>query len=542
VGILYLAVRRWFSAGSALLAGAVLALTPVAALMFRFNNPDALLVLFLVGGAYAMIRALERGSTWWLVLAFSLVGFGFLAKMLQALLEVPAFGLVYLVAAPVSVRRRVVQLTAACGALLASAGWWIAIVELWPAASRPYIGGSQTNSVLELIFGYNGFGRLTGNETGSVGGAGGQAGRWGATGLTRMFGAEFGTQISWLLPAALILLVAGLAWRGSLPRTDRVRAAFVLWGGWLLVTGLVFSLGKGIIHQYYSVALAPAIGAIVGMAGGMLWKRRHDVKARAVLAGVVVATSIWAFDLLGHTPQWNPWLRGTVLLVGVLVAGALLAAHLVHGRALVALALAAIAVVLAAPAGYTLSTVNNPHTGAIPTAGPAGASSMGIPGGGPGGFRGAGNGGPGGVGAPATGGFGATAGGPPANGRGAGGLLNGSTASAALRQLLDADSSSYSWVAATAGANQAAGYQLATDDPIMAIGGFNGTDPTPTLAQFQQDVREGRIHYFIGGGGFGGGGGGTTSTSAQISSWVSANFSSRTVGGVTVYDLTTGAA
>ena len=105
-------------------------------------------MLFLVAALYAMIRALERGSTWWLVLAFSLVGFGFLAKMLQALLVVPAFGLVYLVAAPVSLRRRVVQLTAACGALLASAGWWIAIVELWPAASRPYIGGSQTNSVL----------------------------------------------------------------------------------------------------------------------------------------------------------------------------------------------------------------------------------------------------------------------------------------------------------------------------------------------------------------------------------------------------------
>ncbi len=545
VGILYLAVRRWFSAGSALLAGAVLALTPVAALMFRFNNPDALLVLVLVGGAYAMIRALERGSTWWLVLAFSLVGFGFLAKMLQALLVVPAFGLVYLVAAPVSLRRRVVQLTGAGGALLASAGWWIAIVELWPAASRPYIGGSQGNSVLELIFGYNGFGRLTGNETGSVGGGGGQAGRWGATGLTRMFGAEFGTQISWLLPAALILLVAGIAWRGSLPRTDRVRAAFVLWGGWLLVTGLVFSLGKGIIHPYYSVALAPAIGALVGMAGGMLWKRRHDVKARAVLAGAVLATSIWAFDLLGRTPQWNPWLRGAVLFVGVLVAGALLAAHLVHGRALVALALAAIAVVLAAPAGYTLSTVNTPQTGAIPTAGPAGASTMGLPGGGPGGFRGAANGGPGGVGAPPTGGFGATAGGPAANRGGVGGLLNGSTPSAALRQLLDTDRGSYTWVAATIGANQAAGYQLATDDPIMAIGGFNGTDPTPTLARFQQYVREGRIHYFIGGGFIGGGGfggGGTTSTSTQISSWVSANFSSRTVGGVTVYDLTTGAA
>jgi 4-amino-4-deoxy-L-arabinose transferase-like glycosyltransferase len=564
VGVLYLAVRRWFSASSALLAGAVLALTPVAALMFRFNNPDAALVLLLVVGAYTMIRALERGSTWWLVFAFSAVGFGFLAKMLQALLVVPAFGLAYLVAAPVSMWKRIWQLTLACGALLVSAGWWIAIVELWPASSRPYIGGSQHNSILELIFGYNGFGRLTGNESGSVGGGGGQAGRWGPTGITRMFGAEFGTQISWLLPAALILLVAGLAWRGTRPRTDRVRAAFILWGGWLLVTGLVFSLGKGIIHQYYAIALAPAIGALVGMGAGMLWKRRHDVNARAVLAVTVAATAIWTFVLLDRTPDWNPWLRGPLLLAGIAVAGVLLAVHLVHGRALVALAIAGVVVILAAPAAYTLDTVNTPHSGAIPTAGPAGASTMGFggPGGGPRGgaggggapgafggrFPGAANGTqlPGGAtsGPPGTAGAG---GGAPAGGVGgagsAGGLLNGSEPDAALTTLLSQHAGAYRWVAATVGANEAAGYQLATDDPVMAIGGFNGTDPTPTLAQFERYVREGKVHYFIarGSGGFGGGGpgGGTSGTSSEIASWVSSNFTSQTVGGVTVYDLTT---
>jgi len=362
-----------------------------------------------------------------------------------------------------------------------------------------------------------------------------------------MFGSEFGTQISWLLPAALILLGAGIIWRGARPRTDRVRAAFILWGGWLLVTGLVFSLGKGIIHQYYAIALAPAIGAIVGMGAGMLWKRRHDVKARVVLAVTVAATAIWSFHLLGLTPQWNSWLRGPLLLTGLVVAGVLLAAHLLHGRALVVLALAGVAVVLLAPAAYTLSTVNMPHTGAIPTAGPAGASSMGFggPGGAPGGFAGrfpgAATGGqlPGGfTGGPPSGvgGTGNRAGGP-------GGLLDGSAPNSALTALLEAHADSYRWVAATVGANQAAGYQLATDDPVMAIGGFNGTDPTPTLAQFQQYVREGKIHYFIAGGGFGGGGfgpGGSTSssTSSAISTWVSDNFASQTVGGVTVYDLT----
>src|SRR5262245_12708852 len=233
VGLLYASVRRWFSPVAGLLAGLVLALTPIAVLMFRFNNPDALLVLLMVAGAYATTRAIENGSTKWLMLAGVFVGFGFLTKMLQALLVVPAFALVYLLAGPPKLGRRLWQLVLSAIVLLVSAGWWVAIVELVPASMRPYIGGSQDHSVLNLIFGYNGLGRLTGNETGSVGG-GGQAGSmWGPTGWLRLFNAEFGGQASWLLPAALIFLVGGLLLTLRAKRTDRTRAALVLWGGWL---------------------------------------------------------------------------------------------------------------------------------------------------------------------------------------------------------------------------------------------------------------------------------------------------------------------
>ncbi|HKN88757.1 MAG TPA: glycosyltransferase family 39 protein, partial [Acidimicrobiia bacterium] len=206
VGVLYTAVKRRFGPAAGLLAGAVLALTPAAALMFRFNNPDALLVLTLTAGAYAMTRALEDGRTRWVALAFGLVGFGFLVKMLQALLVLPAFGLVYLIAGPPNLGRRIWQLAVGGFALVAAAGWWIAAVALTPASARPYIGGSQNNSIFNLIFGYNGFGRLTGNEAGSVvgGGAAGQPGQWGPTGIGRLFGSEMGTQISWLLPAGLV--------------------------------------------------------------------------------------------------------------------------------------------------------------------------------------------------------------------------------------------------------------------------------------------------------------------------------------------------
>ena len=214
VGLLYASIKRWFGAGPGLIAGAILAVTPVATLMFRFNNPDAMLVLLLIGAVYALVRALETVSTRWLVLAWSLVGFGFLTKMLQALLVAPAFALVYLVCAPTTLRRRLVQSVWGFLALITSAGWWVAIVALWPASSRPFIGGSQHNSILELIVGYNGLGRLTGSETGSVGGGGGTTGNWGVTGWDRMFNTEFGSQAAWLLPAALILLVAGLLLRG----------------------------------------------------------------------------------------------------------------------------------------------------------------------------------------------------------------------------------------------------------------------------------------------------------------------------------------
>lgn len=119
-----------------------------------------------------------------------------------------------------------------------------------------------------------------------------------------------------------------------------------------------------------------------------------------------------------------------------------------------------------------------------------------------------------------------------------GGLLNGSTASSDMIALLEKNADGYAWVAATVGSNNASGYQLATGEPVMAIGGFNGTDPSPTLAQFQQYVAEGKIHYFIGGGTGGGSRTGGSAAAQEIAGWVEQNFTASTVGGVTVYDLT----
>ncbi len=549
VGVVFAGVRRWFSAGAGLLAGAVVAVTPVAALMFRFNNPDALLVLLLTVAAYAVLRAVEQASLRWMVLAGVLVGFGFLTKMLQAFIVLPAFGLVYLLAAPASFWRRVWHIIVLGLTTIAACAWWVAVVELWPASSRPYIGGSQHNSVLELIFGYNGFGRLTGNESGSVGGGpAGAGGRWGPTGWLRMFNDAFGGQISWLIPAALLLLVAGLVWTARRPRTDRTRAALVLWGGWLVITGIVFSLGQGIIHEYYSVALAPAIGALIGIGAALLWKHRSVIWSRVLMAATVLVTGWWAGQLLDRSPDWNTWLRPLIFISAVVSAILLLLLPLLSLWAVRAAVVAALVAGLAGPTAFSVATAATVHEGALPTAGPPAVSGGRFGGGGGGiGRGGFGAAPPGGAigGRPGRGTFtppaGAGGGGfPGRGGGGAGGLLNASTPSAELVAALEDSADQFTWIAATVGANEAAGYELATGDAVMAIGGFNGTDPSPTLAEFQAHVDAGEIHWFIAGGGFGGFGGfgGLGGGGSQISSWVEQHFQSVNVGGITMYDLT----
>jgi 4-amino-4-deoxy-L-arabinose transferase-like glycosyltransferase len=551
VGVVYLAVRRVVGPGAGLLAGAAMALTPVAVLMFRFDNPDALLVLLMAIAAYATTRAVEKAGLRWLVAVGVLIGAAFLTKTLQAMLVVPGFALVYLIAAPTTLRTRMLHLLGAGAAMVVAGGWWVGVVELVPQSWRPYIGGSQTNSVWELIWGYNGLGRLTGDETGSVGGGGGAGGgNWGTTGLGRLFDSEIGGQIAWLLPAALVLLLAGLVAVGRTPRTDVRRAALITWGTWLVVTGLTFSLMAGIFHAYYTVALAPAVAALVGIGGGLLWQRRAAAWARIVLAVTMGGTAVWAFVLLNRSADFLPWLRWVVLVAGLLAAPGLLVTHRAGpaGRAVAAAVLAlGVLAGLGGPAASVVQTVGTAHTGSIVTAGPTVSGSMGGFGGGPGGGRGQRPGGAGagagvfGGGRPPTGGFpgGTTAQGPGTRTTtgGMGGLLGASDPGAEMIAALTENASSYTWVAASVGANNAAGYQLATGDPVMALGGFNGSDPSPTLAQFQAYVAAGQVHWFIGRG-IGMASDGGSSASAEIAVWVADTFTARTVDGVTMYDLT----
>jgi hypothetical protein len=262
----------------------------------------------------------------------------------------------------------------------------------------------------------------------------------------------------------------------------------------------------------------------------------------------MAGTAIWAFVLLERAPSWQPWLRVVVLIGGLACAVALFMPARVSRRAGLVVVGSAVLLGLAAPTGYALNTAATPHHGAIPSAGPqsGGFGGRGFAGRGPGGFanrRFTGGGfqdggfpgprfsGPGfpGRGFPGGGGRGGMG--------GLGGLLDGTTSNTALNSLLTRDADRYTWVAAAVGSNTAAGFQLATGHPVMPVGGFNGSDPSPTLAQFQQYVSQGEIHYFIGRGGFPGQRGGS-SYSRQITDWVRQNFPAMTVGGTEVYDLT----
>lgn len=639
VWLLYATVRRQFGHLAGLLAGAALAATPVACLMFRFNNPDALLVLLLIACVHCVLRALEfeptaggnRCRTAWMALAGVACGVAFLTKQLQAFLILPGLAVAFLVASPTTVRRRLLDSAAAVGALVASAGWWVLLTVLVPASMRPYIGGSQTNSFLELTFGYNGLGRITGSMEGAVvaGGSGtgsttistGHAGMWGQTGITRLFDGVWGTQWSWLAPAALAGIVVALVCLARAPRTSVRRAQVVAWGGWLVVTGAVFSFMGGTIHQYYTVALAPATAALAAICVYYLLKCKDLAWARATSIALTLALGAWSVVLLRRS-DWIWALRP--LALGLAVASAALQAYLWHraarparaataeptadekdatpaaaasaapqhlagGRpadprlhtAAVALALAAAAV---GPVSYSLYTAATAHTGSIVTAGPSvsGDSSMG---GGPGGRQGGmgtmgggagtnaslgnmpsapsgGSGNGGGMQPPAANGTGSgnangigggmgdgsapnaeglsSSGGGSGGRGGMGGLLGGSSGSVSskLVKMLQKNSDSYRWVAATTGSQNAASYQLATECSVMPIGGFNGSDPAPTLAQFKKWVKQGLIHYYIAGGQTGGTQIGGSSASSEIASWVQQNFESTTVDGVTVYDLT----
>ncbi|MEA2623951.1 MAG: hypothetical protein QOH61_2861, partial [Chloroflexota bacterium] len=537
--VLFAIVRRQFGTVAATIAAVVMAITPAAVLIFRYNNPDALLTLLLVLAAGAFLRGLENGRLRWVVIAAALVGFAFNTKYLQAYLVLPAFIVTHAICAPGSLRRRGAGLVAAALAVVVSSGWWVLAIELIPAANRPYIGGSTNNSALQLLLGYDGLGRIFGGPgpaggggPGGGGGAGaGGGGFGGAAGLLRMFNAQFGGQIAWLLPFSAVGLVTGLAMRWRAARTDPARAAYLMWGLWLAVHVVVFSLMSGIIHSYYAVAMAPAIGALVGAGTVDLWRLRARWRLGGLpLAAAIAVSAVVAWQLLLRTPAFMPGLALAVLVIGLLAAAAvavpLLAARRIHLTA----AAIGLVVLLTGPAAYAMDTMNTAYSGGDPAAGPA-AQETGF------GARGSQDGLPGTRPGSAPGdGVRPPSGGVPGGGFAGGGPAGEGSADPALVSYLLANQGGATWIVATSSSHGAGSIELASGKPVMAMGGFMGSDPAPTLDQLKALVASGQLRFLLlGGGGRGPGG----SSSTDIDAWVVSVGTVVSYGGNggTLYDL-----
>jgi 4-amino-4-deoxy-L-arabinose transferase-like glycosyltransferase len=523
VVVLHRAVRRWWAAHSPrtafaaeavpLLAALVLALSPVTVAIDRDNNPDTFLVLLLVVAAYALTRALPRGSTGWLVLAAVATGCGFVTKMLAAWMIVPALAVAFLLAAPGSWARRAGQVAVAGVALAVSSLWWPAMVSLWPSP-KPWIGGSTDGSAWDLIVGYNGLGRVFGQHVGPPRppagpapppsavhagpppGGGPPGGAFGGAdaGPLRMFSPSTGTQISWLLPLVLLVLVLAVVIgvrvlrSGALARpapgepasaARQALGGWALWGTWLVVVGAVFSISTGIFHPYYTSELAPAVAALAAVGGGVLGRRYRTGPWWPVLPVAVALTAGWAWVLAGRTPAWNAWFRPTVLALGatavlVLVLARLLPRAGLRGTAVVL----SLVTVLAGPAVWSGSTSfarsTTTTSGVMPTAGPNPMTAM----------------------------FAEQARDPAAAAVFA--RLSATVAGrltpdqARMLDLVRARSVGVPiTLAVEGGAITASPYVISSDATIVAMGGFMGTDPAPDVAQLAGWVGSGRVRFVL---------------------------------------------
>jgi 4-amino-4-deoxy-L-arabinose transferase-like glycosyltransferase len=561
--LLYYLIKRHFGVVAGLLAALALAITPISVVTNRNNTIDSTLALVLLLGAWAVLKAAETGKLRWLLLSAAFVGLGFNVKMAEAYLVIPAFGVLYLLAAPRKVWTRIWHLALAVLLLLVISASWIVTVDLIPASQRPYVGSTQDNSEISLATGYNGINRLrgiiggggggfgggrqratnttttsrtattstgtgtttnttptqngTGNGTTQVpsggnagqaagatvrGGAAGFAGFGGRTGPFQLFTAALGSQIGWLLPLALIGLLA-LAWQRRWRfKEDRQQKALLLWGMWLLTMGIYFSFAS-IAHEYYLTEMAPGIAALVGIGIVIMWQdyRRSGWRGWLLPLALIVTAAV-QLSMLGSYPAWGQWMIPLIATLCGLSALALLVARLfprirINTRYLIPALCVGILAVFIAPATWSAISVIQNTESSSPTAGPTGGNAQG----GAGALLGA-----------AAAAFGGS-----------------TTEDPMLIKYLEANQGSTKFLVATPSSMTADGIILATNKPVMSLGGFGGSDPILTTTQLAQLVSNGTVRFFLTGGAGRGGAFNLNNVPAQYRN-IAKQFTSRGAG------------
>jgi 4-amino-4-deoxy-L-arabinose transferase-like glycosyltransferase len=452
VTLLYHLVRPSFGPVAGLVAALVLALTPISVATSRHNNLESLLVLTVLLATWAFILAVETGRLRWLLVGALVVGVGFNIKMLEAFLVLPALYLLYLVAAPVGWRRRMIHLGLATVVIVAASLPWVVAVDLTPANQRPYVGSSSFNTVTDLIVGWNGVERVMGNDKGV-----------GAPGPLRFLNPQLAGQIGWLLPLAIVglAIASWQSWRGrpSLPLGRRDQA-LVLWGTWL-VSGVVFFSVAGDWDPYYLTMLAPAVAALVGAGVVALWDEYRDPGWLGwLLPLTLVGVAGLQLYLLSLYPDWSHWLAPTIVILCLAAAAILVVARLKPGLRVSGYALAAISVgvlsLLLAPSIWASSTIWYGAETRSPTAGP----QTGV-------------------------------------GETSSRFRSDGEEVAPMVDYLEANQGDATYLVAAIRSDLASPIILNTDEPVIAFGGFEGRDLTFSIKSLAGLVNQGSVRFFV---------------------------------------------
>lgn len=511
VYLLYRMVQKRTDAATGLIAGLFFAVTPVATVMFRYNNPDALLTLLMIGAASATLEAIDRGKLRWLLVAGALVGAGFLTKQLQVALILPAIALAYFFFARLPVYRRLLHLGGGLLTAVVTSGWWFIIAQTTDPARRPYVGGSRSNSIWELTLGYNGLDRLTGEDAShTLSGPTAALNTKLDPGITRFLQPQFSAQFGWFLPLAIAgvgITVLFLIRRHGRPEQ---RSFLTLSAAWFVCSATVLAMMTGIVHPYYAITSVPALSCVAAFAATYLLRHLASGSVRLVSGLVLALCLILGYVSASRSISEFPWLPSILLVAGSLAIGVTLLPPVKKQRRAIPLVLIGASILLG-PTIWSVNTVLSPHIGAGVVGGPSISGIRSdhpdrtqLP-----------------PGTPVT--FAA--------------VMLGDPPSPGVLGRIKSGSPSMKWVAAVVGSETAANYQLDSSKAVLAVGGFDGTDPFPTLEQFQTMVSQGNVGSFViqnlppltveGKG-----------ESARIVHWVESSFQPEMIDGASFYRLT----
>jgi len=482
VWLLHRIVRAWAGPFAALIAALALTLTPVTVALNRATIPDTALTLLLVAAAGALQKAVRTERLLPLITCGIWVGLAFQAKMLQAWLVLPVFAAVYQLVAPGRPLHRAVRVLVSGAVALAVSCSWMFIAWATPAADRPYLDGTSDNNPFALVFGYNGLSRFSSDPTAFGAVAGTAASRTtGNTGWDMLINDTVGPQVAWLLPLAVLAAILGVGRRAGRPRTDLPRAGFLLWGGWLAVHALVFSVSNG-NHAYYTAVIAPALAALAG--GGLAlfrsqyeatyepepaaeYEAQHEAAGRRHLAlpAAIALTAAWAL-VLDWPTRFVSWLLPVAVMLALCgVVGLCSRGPRTSPRKIHAALAAGITATLVVPAGWAVSSLNPLYAGAAtsPMAGPVGKSYREHP-----------------RHAPRR-----------------RGLDRPSARDTALLGYLTTHRHGEKYLLATQAAYTAEPLLRAKSEPILVMGGFTGSTPFPTAQQLASLVTAHQLRYAL---------------------------------------------